>query len=187
VSSALNVIPIIAMSGGWLGPLAIFWLQVWGPLRPFDYPDGALGSSLPLFLAGALASVAVWWLPSSYYAVRRFERDGRIYEALGARLFRRLVPDADVANRARRRSEPGYRLIANRVDAAAFVPRTRLSEKAHLALLLMGALSALFAARLGWWKWAAYLALGNVIVNVYPILLQRYTRARLARVLGRRA
>lgn len=47
------------------------------------------------------------------------------------------------------------------------------------------ACSAAFALRLGWSGWAVYLTAGNIVVNLYPILLQRYTRARLAAVLQR--
>jgi hypothetical protein len=60
-----------------------------------------------------------------------------------------------------------------------------MSEKPHVTLLLMGPLSPVFAARIAWWGWAVYLTVGNVLVNLCPVLLQRYTRARLARVLSR--
>lgn len=38
----LNIIPFASMAGGWLGPLVMFWLYLWGPLRPFAYPSGNL-------------------------------------------------------------------------------------------------------------------------------------------------
>jgi hypothetical protein len=61
-----------------------------------------------------------------------------------------------------------------------------MSEKSHLVLLLMGILSAVFALQIGWRGWAVYLGTGNVLVNLYPVLLQRYTRSRLqAVVVGR--
>jgi hypothetical protein len=49
-----------------------------------------------------------------------------------------------------------------------------------VVLLALGIVSAVFAWNLGWHGWAAYLSLGNVVVNLYPILLQRYTRSRQA-------
>jgi hypothetical protein len=52
-------------------------------------------------------------------------------------------------------------------------------------LLALGIVSAMFAWRLGWNGWAVYLSLGNVMVNLYPILLQRYTRGRLQAILRR--
>ena len=78
-TSGFNVIPFASMAGGWLGPLLMFWLYVWGPLRPFHYPSGELLPPLPLLIAGFAAGVAVWWMPASYYRVRRFEQNGRLY------------------------------------------------------------------------------------------------------------
>ena len=181
-TKGFNVIPFASMAGGWLAPLVMFWLAVWGPLRPFSYPAGDL---LPPAYVGAAmlaAGIAMWWLPASYYKVHAFERSGRLYESLGVRAFRWFVPDGDAANRWRRRREPGYRIIRNRAYAAAFRQRTELSEKSHLVMLVFGTLSAAFAWTLGWTGWAVYLGAGNVLVNLYPILLQRYTRARLLRV-----
>lgn len=45
----------------------------------------------------------------------------------------------------------------------------------------MGLLSAGYALSLGWHGWAATLVASNVVFNVYPILLQRYNRLRIAR------
>lgn len=183
-TSGVNVIPFASMAGGWLGPLLMFWLYVWGPLRPFAYPAGDLAPSLPVFVASFMACLVPWWLPSSYYRVHPFERSGRLYEALGVRLFRWFVPDGDLANKWRRRREPNFRIITNRRLAAAFVRRTKLSEKSHLVLLLMGCLSTVFALQIGWRGWAVYLGVGNVLVNLYPVLLQRYTRTRLRSVVN---
>lgn len=183
-TSGFNLIPFASMAGGWLGPLSMFWLYVWGPLRPFDYPSGELLPPLPLLVAGLAISISVWWLPASWYQVRGFERGGRLYEKLGVRLFRWFVPDGDAANRWRRRSEPTHRIIRNRHYARAFLQRTELSEKSHLVMLVLGGMSAWFALMIGWTGWALYLTVGNVLVNLYPVLLQRYTRVRLIGVLG---
>jgi len=163
----------------------MFWLYVWGPLRPFHYPGGELLPPLPLLLAGFGLGLTVWWLPASYYQVRAFERTGRVYANLGVRYFRWFVPDGDVANRWRRRSDPSFRIIRNRHYARAFRQRTELSEKSHLMMLVFGVMSAGFAVAIGWPGWAIYLTVGNVLVNLYPILLQRYTRARLTVLLSR--
>lgn len=175
----VNLIPFAVMSGGWLAPLLIFWLNVWGPMRPFHYPQGDLCPRLPVFALLSVLCVAPLWLPRSYYRVRSFERDGRVYEALGVRLFRRLVPDGDFANRWRRRKNPGFRVVANRAAARAFLVRTEESERGHLVLLLLGLPAIALASQVGWYGWAVYLGVGNVLVNLYPVLLQRYTRGRL--------
>ena len=173
------------MAGGWLGPLVMFWLYVWGPLRPFAYPSGDLLPGVPFVLVVA-GCIALWWaLPRTYFEVHRFERSGRVYEALGVLLFRRFAPDGDWANRWERRANPRYRLIRGRRSAAEFVVRTEQSERGHIVLLALGVVSAAFAWILGWHGWAVYLSVGNLGVNVYPILLQRYTRARIHTLLAR--
>jgi len=184
-TSGINLIPFASMAGGWLGPLLMFWLYVWGPLRPFHYPNGDLLPPLWLMAGCFVAAVAVWWVPQSYYQVRAFERNARFYERLGVRHFRWLVPDGDAANRWRRRRDPAFRIIRNRHYARAFRHRTELSERGHLVMLVLGALSAGYAWAIAWPGWAVYLAAGNVLVNLYPILLQRYTRVRLSEVLSR--
>jgi hypothetical protein len=181
---AYNIVPFASMAGGWLGPLLMFWLYVWGPLRPFAYPSGNLMPD-PAFWLVMLGCVALWWLPPSYYRVRSFERSGRVYKMLGVRQFRRFVPDGDLANRWARRRDPSHRVIHGRRSAAAFLCQTEESERAHLVLLTLGVVSAGFALYIGWPGWAFYLSVGNVLVNLYPILLQRYTRARIVAVLDR--
>ena len=184
-TKGVNVIPFASMAGGWLGPLLMFWLYVWGPLRPFHYPPDPLAPRATAFVTAFLLCVAAWWLPHSYFRTRSFEKSGRLYEALGVRLFRWFVPDGDLSNRWQRRRQPNFRIVKNRRLAAAFVQRTEQSEKAHLVLLLMGILSAAFAWQIGWRGWAVYLGAGNVLVNLYPVLLQRYTRARIQSILKR--
>lgn len=181
----LNILPFASMAGGWLGPLLLFWLYVWGPLRPFAYPGGDL---LPggWFVLPVVACLALWWLlPRSYFALHPFERHGRIYELLGVLLFRRFAPDGDLANRWERRSNPQYRVIRGRQAAAYFIIRTEQSERGHLVLLALGVLSAAYALSLEWHGWAVYLSAGNVVVNIYPIMLQRYTRCRIRAILAR--
>jgi len=177
----LNTILFAVMAGGWLAPLLMFWLYVWGPLRPYSYPAGHLlpGPGFAVLVAGC---VALWWvLPRSYFRVHRFERSGRLYERLGVRVFRGVAPDGDLVNRRVRRSDPGYRVVRGRRGVAAWVKRTERSERGHAVLLMLGVVSAAYAWTIGWRGWALYLTAGNVLVNLYPILLQRYTRSRLRR------
>ena len=56
------------------------------------------------------------------------------------------------------------------------------AERYHLVFLLIGFFSAVHALRIGWPGWALLLTASNVVFNVYPILLQRYNRLRVARV-----
>jgi len=86
-TNGLNIIPFALMAGGWLSPLIMFWLYVWGPLRPYDYPPGALLPDV-WFIFPVVFSFALWWvLPVNYFRVFKFERTGRVYELLGCRKY----------------------------------------------------------------------------------------------------
>lgn len=183
-TSGYNHAPFAIMSGGWLGPLVMFWLYIWGPLRPSSYPEGVLLPGAPFgFLI--LACIGLWWLPDRYFRIRNYERSGRLYELFRVREFRRFAPDGDLANRWARKSNPQHKMITGRRSALGFVERTKQNERGHLVLFALGIVSAGFAFRIGWYGWAWYLTAGNVFVNVYPIILQRYTRSRILAVLNR--
>jgi hypothetical protein len=183
--SKANLLPFATVCAFWLAPLLRFWVLVWGVYRPPDLADVDVAPRLWLFLASSAVCAAFWWMPSSYYRVRPFERSGRLYELLGVRLFRHLVPNGDLVNRWRRRRDPGFRVVTSRDAAAGYLPRTVAGEKSHLVMLAIGVGSSWFAWRIGWNGWAAYLGVANILVNVYPILLQRYTRARITQLAQR--
>jgi len=168
-----------------LQPHIMFWLYVWGPLRPFSYPEGALMPGSLTLLSICIISMAPLALRSSYFRTQPCERGGRTYELLGVRQFRKVVPDGDIANRMRRHKEPGYRLIRGRADLPALERRTVSGERSHMVLFIFGVCSASWAWQIGWVGWFVVLAIGNIVANVYPMMLQRYTRSGLAELRGR--
>ena len=180
----LNIVPI-ALFCLWLGSAVLFWLQAFGPLRSFDRasPDEA-----PLWwLVGSLlAGYAMRFLPPSWYRVRRFEANGQIYERLGVKVIRALVSNGDLVNRFVRRRFPGYRVhtFAGRIEKVS--DDGRANERSHLASFAGGLFIAVYAWRISWTDWAAWLTLTNLLTNFYPVLVQRYTRARLQQIAQRR-
>jgi len=177
-----NVLVIAAMSALWIVPMLRFWGAVFGPLRPFDYPQGDLAPSAGWFLAGAAACLLPCLLPRSYYRCWEGARRLPFYESIGVRAFRAFATNGDLVNRRARRFDPGYRVVRGRAAMRAWLDRTREGERGHLVLLLAGLFTAAYAARIGWYGWAAALTAGNLLFNLYPALLQRYTRCRIARI-----
>lgn len=174
-----NLVPVAAMSAFWLAPMLRFWGAAFGPLKPHDAPAGDTAPPIVAFLAGFAACLLPWWLPASYLRPGGSARARRVYEALGVRRFRRLVPNGDLVQRAVRGRYPGYRYLAGRDSLRGFLEESRASERGHLVLLLMGLATAGYALAIGWHAQAAWLTAGNVAFNLYPILLQRYHRARI--------
>jgi Glycosyl-4,4'-diaponeurosporenoate acyltransferase len=180
-----NFVVVAAMSAFWLSPVAQFWGAAFGPLRPFSYAPPTVEPSLLWVLVGLAACWVPFLLPAGYYQTGQTDRALRRYELLGIRQFKALATNGDVINRMARRREPAYRKIRGAEAVRAFGADTLTGERMHLVLLLIGLGTALFAARIGWYGWAVGLTVTNIIFNLYPVLLQRYNRARLARVRSR--
>lgn len=120
-------------------------------------------------------------LPARVHALRAFERDGHVYELLGVRVAKRLLRRGPLAVGA-----PDLHLPAERTPATLAVldERMRQAETIHEILLVATLAVAVNAAVRGWWAAAGWLLLFNVLFNVYPAMLQRYNRARLAQRFG---
>lgn len=182
VAERANVAVIAAMCALWITPTLQFWGAAFGPFRPFDYPQRDVAPSLPWFLAGTAICFAPLLFPRAFYRCWEGVRRLPLYESVGVRAFRVLATNGDLINRWARRMDPEYRVVRGRESMRAWLDRTRESERNHLVLLLMGVLTAVYAARIGWYGWAAGLTASNLVFNLYPVLLQRYTRCRIARI-----
>jgi glycosyl-4,4'-diaponeurosporenoate acyltransferase len=110
---------------------------------------------------------------------RGWERDGRWYERIGVRRWKRLLPDAGTVF-------PGgvskRRLVSADVDALR-----RLAEETRRAELVHWAVPALAPVFALWNPAPLTLAMivYAVVANAPCLIVQRYNRARLLRVIGR--
>ena len=172
----LNYLPI-AVFGLWLGPMVHLWPQLWGPTLPFGTPPPSL-PPWPWFIGAVGAGLAVFAVPRGWYRPRAFET--RLYRWLGVRTFRRLATNGDAIVRAVRARFPGYTVHAR--DHGRALANTMTGEKSHLVCLMFGAVTSAYLLAIGWNGWAAWTIATNIVANLYPILLQRYTRGRLARL-----
>jgi hypothetical protein len=145
----------------------------------------AYGISVNFMFLGAfgvvLAALKLQVLPSSYFLPNSFERDGRIYRWTGIRVFvgfLRLIG----WERVMRRSTP------IRHDESAlrkYSDSTKDSETLHLVAAIFTAVFTLTVA----WRYSfaetKWLCLSNVLMNAYPVMLQRYNRPRVESLLHR--
>ncbi|HET9950869.1 MAG TPA: hypothetical protein VFS09_03650, partial [Candidatus Eisenbacteria bacterium] len=113
-----------------------------------------------------------------FYRLRAWERDGRLYRALGVPWFRAVVRRGPLSifNRAL----PAAWHAGN---AALIERETRAAEAAHgiaFGIVLLLAAAALLR---GEPERAAWLVALDIPMNLYPVLLQRDHRLRLAEAL----
>jgi hypothetical protein len=149
---------------------------------------GALGASsvgfaflvvwVPMTWLGTISRVVRPRLPGWCHELRSFEGDGRIYERLGVRFFKRLIRRGPLAA-----FNPDLHLPAERSPErlAHLEGRMRDAEAAHLILFVATLGPAVHAAARGWWTSAALILAFDVVMNGYPVMLQRYNRILLRR------
>lgn len=137
---------------------------------------------VPMTWLGTISRVVPPRLPDRVHALAGFERDGaRLYELLGVRVVKaalRRGPIAVFNPKLHLPSEPTPERVAE-LDR-----HMRTAEASH-ALLFVATLGLAGAARLrGWRTTARWTLVTDVALNGYPVMLQRYNRAILARRYG---
>lgn len=119
-----------------------------------------------------------------YFGPRSFERkgDGALYRWLGVHYFKKVVPTCGSFVNRLFNSHPitGAKTIEEKEKALrGWEPWTRAYESLHLlcgvwtASMMYGPISD------GQYKEATTMFLLNIIGNLYPVMLQRYNRARI--------
>jgi hypothetical protein len=147
----------------------------------FRYPAGAvLVYGLSMTLIWLARHVVPFGLPPRYYRLRTVENDGRLYRRLGVGTFKWLIFKSGVET-----LNWSARLSHGRTGLPGLERGIREAETDHTMTLLAMVVVTLYAAMNGWWAFASWLVLANVVANVYPIMLQRSNRARLLPVLAK--
>ncbi len=131
-----------------------------------------------------ISTFDLWFRP------KQFESE-RLYERLGALLIKRYVPTGgDLVMGRLRRNHPGRRWVTSGFQSLwKYERKTRLNESIHLIGFIgftvlvarkfaSGSLSALGLA---------FALILNLIFGLWPVVLQRYNRLRLYRVMETRS
>ena len=133
---------------------------------------------VPMAWLGTVSRFVRPRLPGAYHDLRAFERDGRLYERVGVVLAKRLLRRGPLAV-----FNPDLHLPAERTpeNLAHLDQRMRDAEASHFILFVAMLGVVAHAVARGWWGAAALTLLFDVLLNGYPVMLQRYNRARLGR------
>ncbi|MEZ5412232.1 MAG: hypothetical protein R2761_29640 [Acidimicrobiales bacterium] len=136
---------------------------------------------LPMTALGTVSHVVPIRLPPRWHRLRPVETDGRLHERLGVPVVKRLLRrgPATLFN-------PGLRLPAEptpeRIDGLA--NRMCTAEASHVVAGAAALAGAAHAAARGRGRAAIWMLVLDVVVNGYPVLLQRYNRVLLLRRFG---
>lgn len=150
----------LGASSGWFAFVVVWWPMVW---------------------VGSMSRLVLVRLPERYHALRPFERGGRLHERLGVRLAKNALRRGPLA-----RFNPDLHLPVERTaeQLRHLAQRMRDAEASHAVLFVAALPVAAHAAVRGWWASAVLTVFFDVVMNGYPVLLQRYNRARLSQRFG---
>ncbi len=114
---------------------------------------------------------------AAYYRSKPFERHGRLYTWLGVLVFKRLMHSSVC-----RRLFPTFRFKSSRRMLVPLEQALHGAETGHTIVFGIVLLLSVYALMRGWCTTAGWLLVFNMLINGYPVMLQRYNRARLDRV-----
>lgn len=131
---------------------------------------------VPMTWLGTVSRVITPRLPASYHRLRPFERDGRAYELVGVKLVKRLLRRGPIAA-----FNPGLHLPTEPTAAriGQLDQRMRDAEASHMILFVSTIGITVGAAAGGWSGAVGWILVFDVVLNGYPVMLQRYNRALL--------
>lgn len=115
-----------------------------------------------------------------YFNEKAWERRGKTYESLGINLYRKLLIGIGW-ERLNKKSKP----VEKNTKALIHLHyRTKQDELGHLIILIIVLGFTVFVAFKFGVLHSLWLFLLNILLNLYPVFLQRYNRPRIERVLN---
>ena len=118
-------------------------------------------------------------LDSTYFNALPFETEGKLYRMLGIEWYRAILVKSGW-EKLRQKATPIRKSLH---DFQAYERASRVAEAGHLVagvivLIVTGYVVLTYSLRGALW-----LILFNTFLNIYPVLLQRYIRPRLRRMI----
>lgn len=118
-------------------------------------------------------------LKSTYYNSKKWEDSGKIYKWFGVDEFRKVLVWVGWE-----KLNKGSNPVKKNLDALKHLEyNTRQSEFGHLIIFFIVLLPSLFVGFHYGFMQSLWLIILNIILNAYPIVVQRYNRPRLQKLL----
>ena len=111
-----------------------------------------------------------------YYSVKAFERTGQVYERLGIRLFKKLVRRGPLSIFSPTLRSPKEKTVST---VQGLLNEMRKAETGHAVIFVLVLLFVGYGLLNGWLDAVVWMLLFDVLINGYPIMLQRYNRIKL--------
>ena len=169
-----SVVAVLVLSVGAGGTLA--WTVPQPDRHPFVF---ALGLSWILACVGGATCQVFCRLDPMWFRAARWERNGRIYEWVGVKIFRWILLHTPLGWLGPLAVRPG------RSGLDGFLREMNSVEGRHAVAALLSLAAAAGYVCGGHRAIATWLVLITIPLNIYPVALQRWNRARVLQLRGR--
>ncbi|MBT3337333.1 MAG: hypothetical protein HN855_08805 [Anaerolineae bacterium] len=129
---------------------------------------------LLMFWAYALHRTQAVSLPAAYYKTSPKEK--KLHQVLGVRTYQRFIRRISIFN-------PELKLEKGKSELKNLFQATQNAELAHLLIFVIVTFFMAYSLLQGWWLSAFWVLFFNMLFNGYPVLVQRYNRLRINRLL----
>lgn len=119
-------------------------------------------------------------LTSSYFSTKAWEKQGKIYHLFGIHIFRKLL----VITGWEKLNKPVNPVNKALKSLEHLELGTRKSEFFHLMIFIIVLGFTIFVAIRHGFVQSLWLLVLNLILNFYPVILQRYNRPRLQKLIS---
>ncbi len=150
-------------------PVLLFWVDYYS----FNHLMG-LG----------VVSLSTCMIPSSVLQKLQISDKRRCYEKLGVKAAQAFTQQGSFMNSLVKKADPSYRVLPNRAGIKKLVGQMVIFEKFHLVCLVFFFATMAMALGRGEILLAVVILAANLLINVYPLLIQQYNRARLSLFFG---
>ncbi len=168
-------IPLVLITVGAIGAVSVLIYFMRIDSFPFAW---ALNFLLMLFTF-AFVEALKSQLSSPYFSEQGWEKRGKIYEILGINLFRKILVWVGW-EKLNKRANPVDKSIAALLHLHQ---QTKKSELGHLIIFVIVVGFNIFVAFTHGAAASRWLFVLNILLNLYPVFLQRYNRPRLERAI----
>ncbi len=126
----------------------------------------------------------VYALPNYFFNYIQLSKNPNFYRNLGIKTIRKYAQEGDLVNRFIRIKYPNYKVIKSGKSVKNYIAQTYHFERFHFQLFIIFLVITIYAVIQDYYKWALLITVNNIIFNVYPNLLQQYTRLKLRKISG---
>jgi hypothetical protein len=169
IVSICTVAALASTSGGFYPPRR----------HPLVY---ALAMSWLISLAVAILTGAIFKVTPGLFFVARWERNGAIYDHVGAGAFRWLVLHTPLGW-----INPNLHVAAGRADGERLLKELNTAEGVHWVTAVASSTLAIWCLADGYVAHGVLLLLVRIPYDLYPIMLQRQTRGRVTGLMNRQS